>query len=345
MTISNNEKTKELKPAKNPRHGMYLRRGLLIIVTLIVMGSISYYLYCFSHEIKILTTEASALKQQQIDTQTRLDTLSATQTNLTDNLNVVQKTVTSALQERGYQNRDWLLMKARYSLELAEVNAHWSDNTQTTIALFQQTDALLASLYESDVFSVRQEISKEIAQLQAIPTVDIAGVLARLDAAQHRIGELPTKNPLSEAKLATSTNSQEKSSSTWREHLQSSLHLLKKLVVIRHHDEAIQPYMTPGYESLLRETIHLNLQEAQWAVIQHNQDVYQLALTQAIDSIKQGFDVNAKATQALIEQLTDLHQIQLKIAKPTPGQSLLLLNQLIDAKKAPVVTENAGENR
>ncbi len=330
----------EKKPASTRPHVMSSRTGTLILSILIIITSMAYITYTLGYKIQRLSAETHALKQQQINTENQLastiEMLSSTQTDLTDKLIMLNKNLTSALQERGYQNNDWQLLKARYYLELAEINAHWSENTQTTIALFQQADPLLINLHEPQLLAVRQAIAQEIAQVQAAPILDITGLLTQLDAAQHMVATLTPKNPFSLTKANPTPTTEIKSPSTWHEHLQASLRMLEKLVIIRHHGEAIQPQLTPAYEVILRENIRLSLQQAQWAVLQKNQAVYDLSLKQAIDKINQTFDPNILASQTLIKQLDDLQQKKLNAPKMAQGDALLLLNQVIDGKQSPV---------
>ena len=345
MTSSTAPKTPQDKVAANLRHLPLLRTGVFTCLTLAIIGGIFYGMLTTCHKIQTLTAETLALKQQQTDIKIQLvstyDTLQLAQSTVTNKLGDLDNKLASAMQERWYQNNDWLLLKARYYLELAEINAHWSDNTPTTVALFKQADALLLNLQEPQVFSVRQEIAKEIAQIQAVQPLDVAGLLSQLDAAQHLVVTLPSKNPLTQTKANPAMDKTIKSPTTWREHLQNSLFKLEKLVIIRHHDVPIQPLLTPEYDSILRENIRLNLQEAQWAVLQKNQAVYALSLTQAIDNINQLFDQNATSTQSLIKLVNDLQSTQLNMPALVPGQSLLLLNQLIDSKKSPVAGEHS----
>ncbi len=340
MTRNKDAQVLEKKITTPVRKTSYTRTGALTLLTLMIIAGLASALYTnlkLCQKVDALAAETYALKQQQQQTKTLLDTthdsLLSAQATLNDKLAGLSKRLSSAMQEHLYQNNDWLLQKTRYYLEMAETNAHWSDNTQTTIALFQQADALLVNLHEPQWLAIRQAIATDIAQLQTIPTLDIAGMLARLDAAQHVLTTCPSKNPLALTKTKTLPDTTIKPPATWREHLQVSLDLLKKLVIIHHHNEAIQPLLTPEYETIMRENIRLNLQETQWAVLQKNQAVYDLSLTQAIDNIRMVFDQNAPCTQLLIEQLHALQSTQLKSEAPSSGQSLLLLNQFIESKK------------
>ncbi len=335
MTNSNDAQTS----SKHAVHTVKSRRISSILLAFIAIGAIGYALYTnyqLHQQIQMLSLDAQSIKQQQADANDHINLLQTTLQTSNDKVIALDKTLQSAMQQRWYQVNDWLMLKARYYLELATINANWSNDVHTTSALLLQADTLLANLHDQRLFTVRQSIAKEIMQLNSVSIVDIAGLLSQVDAAQHSIATLPIKNAAIISKQAdTMDRNNLATSSTWRDRLKQSLNQLKKLVIIRHHDEAIQPLFTTAYETMLRETIRLNLQAAQWAVLQNNPAVYQLSLTQAIDNIKSAFDLDATSTQVLMNQLKQLQQIQIIQQKIIPDESLPLLNRLIDTKQAP----------
>jgi uroporphyrin-3 C-methyltransferase len=287
-------------------------------------------------KLNSLTSEQKYKERLQKET---FKTLTKTQNELQTQLTSLHQQLQTALQQRLYQSKDWLLLKVRYFLELAEINAHWTDNSEATIALLQQADALLAEVHDSRFFTVRQLIKKEMVQLQALPSLDITGLLSQLDAAQSAVLKLPLKPTVTAVKNPSSTNP----SSTWQARLKESMNLLGQLVVVRRHDGDILPLPSEAYELMLREKVQLNLQETQWAVLQHDEALYQFSLTQAIKTTKDSFDLDKPETKAIIEQLTQLQQVHLTKQKPMLGQSLPLLNQLIESKVIQIPT-SAGEN-
>ena len=288
--------------------------------------------------IQRLDNQIAAFKQQHLAMTTQYETaikvIHKSQDKLQSKLNMVDKNLQSALQQRLYQSNDWLLQKARYYLEMAQINAQWSDNLKTTAALLQQADVLLASIHDQRLFNIRQEIAKELAEIQAIPTPDIAGLLSQLDAAIELIPNLPLKAAIDQIDKKNTTTTNKESSSTWRERLRESVGLLENLVVIRHHDEDILPLASPAYESMLREGIRLNLQEAQWAVLQNNDPVYQFSLAAALKNIGRVFPPN-DPTNSLIQRLQTLQKTHLTQQQPMIERSLPLLNQLIEANNTP----------
>lgn len=341
-----------VKPPVKPRSRRFYVFGATAAISILALGSAFYAIVTnvqlnrgTEQQINTLLNQINMLKQQQNEDQTKLDnaleTINDSQEKLQNKVSIVDKNVQSSLQQRQYQSKDWLLLKTRYYLELAQINAQWSDNWQTTSALLQQADVLLADIHDQRLFNVRKAIAKEISELKTMPKPDTAGLLSQLDAALGSITSLALKPAVTKEEENNTADTLKNTASGWQERMKESVGLLEKLVVVRRHNEDIVPLPSPVYESMLREGIRLNLQEAQWAVLQNNEVVYQLSLTQAIKNIKRSFALNATSTNALLKQLQDLQQVHLVQQKPLLDQSLLLLNQVIESKDS---TTPAGDN-
>lgn len=358
MANNNEEQTKSSKPADKPSQldkiqnkptskatppkpllgGMPLLSGVVALLALLVAF---YAIYSSKQSQERTQQQAQAInstieeiKQQQSDTQNKLATVKTatkqSQTSMQNQLQAMHENLESAMQQRLFQTQDWLLLKARYYLELAQINAHWSDDQGATIGLLQQADALLRNLPDQQLFNVRQAIAQEIVQLQALPKIDVAGLLSQLDATENALDNLPIKQPLDNSQLNQASN---KENPSWRQKFKDSIYVLEKLVVVRRNDEDIQPLLSPLHQTLLRDSIRFNLQEAQWALLHNNPKIYQLALSQALKNINRAFDENALATQTLVKQLQVLQQEKLETVRPTIDQSLALLNELIASKQ------------
>ncbi|APF04451.1 TPA: uroporphyrinogen-III C-methyltransferase [Legionella pneumophila] len=302
-------------------------------------------------ENKKLTEELGRIKADQNTVQKLIDNnannLQQIQSDLTSKMDSLNKELQTAMKQKLYQNNDWLLLKARYYLELAQINVHWSDNFNTSVALLQQADALLKGMNIPKIFTIRQTIAKEIAQLKSISVVDITGILSQLDAAQAAINNLSIQSVVDQQEVLNHiTKSEESGKTGWRNRLQDSVNFLEKLVVIRRHNENIQPLISPLYESTIKENIRLNLQEAQWAILNNNPTIYQFALNQAIANLKRVFNESSHNTAVLIKQLSTLQNVKLTQEKPVVGQAIPLINQMIDNKELLVDQANSkkGEN-
>ncbi len=327
-------------PALNHKKTGSALKYTLISFTAILMINTSYTIYknqTLTHQINALIADTALVKNQQIAERSRLDVLheqfNLQQNQINDRIEQVNKHLSTALEERWYQNNDWLLLKIRYYLELAEINAHWNQNIQSTIELLLQADHLLTTLHQPELHTIRQAIAQEITQLRASPSIDVAGLLAKIDAMQQLLPTLPIKTSSAIPHNNTLASESTQAPLTWKNQINNSLNVLKKLVIIRHHDEPIEPLITANYESLVREACILNLQEAQWAVIQGQTDVYNLSLTQTSNMIKRVFDQTAKPTQTILQQLQALQKTPPSLQQQNIGESLKLINQILALRK------------
>ncbi|KTD71417.1 uroporphyrinogen-III C-methyltransferase [Legionella tucsonensis] len=339
-----NEKTK----AKNNSpacKNKYLIFVLSCIVAFVALGVAAYTLFLnkqlqaqLSNAQNNFSTHLQQLEQKQDQAQelinAKTNNAEEIQKQLQTKFESLSKQLQNAMNQKFYQNQDWLLLKARYYLELAQINAHWSNEMDSTITLLEQADKLLKQLNSPKILGIRQAIAKDIAQTQALPSVDVAGLLSQLDAAQSSINDLSIPLPISKnVTSAENTTPPANNLPTWRARLQNSMNVLEKLVVIRRHNQEIKPLISPAFEALLKEKLRLNLQEAQWAILNNEPFVFQLVLKQAIDSLKMNFNANAPNTAALIKKLTELQQTNITQKRPRMGSALSMLNELIDAKK------------
>ena len=306
--------------------------ALISLIAFVLSLSVNFKLWQLQNQKTYFDEGLNKLKQQQSNMDMQLSSMKE---NMEDMLHESQKKITalntnlqSALSERLYQKQDWLLLKARHYLELAQVNAHWGDDPKIAIALLQQADSILQELTLQQIFPIRQVIAKEIVQLQGLTSVDIPGILSQLDAAQGLVSKLPVVDD-------HATVNQQKTNqpvSGWQSRWQQSMSFLEKLIVIKHYDDDIEPALSPIHKAVLRDNIRMNLQEAQWAVLQNNIELYQQSLSRAVQNIKRIYEKDTPVTQTLLKQIQTLQQKTLRISMPVLDQSLQLLNQIIASK-------------
>jgi uroporphyrin-3 C-methyltransferase len=290
-------------------------------------------------ENTLLQSEIAQLKQQQQELKAQSDsakeTIEQSKNDLSQKLTSINGQLKAA-NAKTTQEQSWQLQQARYYLELAQINSHWNQTNQPTLELLQQANNMLGHVNLPEIFNIRQIIAKEITQLNAIKPLDFSGILSQLDAIQASLYTLRIQQPaMTSEETDPNSPSLQESPPGWKTHFQDSLLKLKTLVVIRRTDEDIKPLMTPLLETLMKESISLNLQEAQWALLNKNQDIYQWALTHAITQIKKAFNQDAQNIATLLQQLTTLQKLDLTPATQSVGEALPLLNQLIDQSQSP----------
>lgn len=216
------------------------------------------------------------------------------------------------------QSLDHTLADVDHYLSQANLNLNFNHNISDAIILLQAADKRLATLTDPSVFALRSQIATTLVKLQALPQPDLIGLLTQLTALSEQVEHLPlfalsektsqfkgpdaAVIPLNETWLAQS--------------MRVSLDTLKSLVIIRHREQAITPLLAPMQEQFLRQNLRLILQQASWAVLQHNADVYRFSINQAQEWLQRYFADNDQASIALSNQLKALGKVD--IAPITP---------------------------
>lgn len=330
--------------------------ALLAIIALALSGYTVFSLYSLqkqqTEKFDSLTHEVSELKETQTRSDSQLDSttklINQSQNSLEEKvqtqLNQFNENLEKIVQQSHFQKQDWQLMQARYYLEVAQINAQWSNDTETTLVLLRKADSVLAEFKDQRFFAVRQAIAKEIAAVEAIPRNDLPGLLSQLDAVQDLVSNLPLRRPAFTMEDSNNNTSNPSEKTTpWRAHLRNSLNKLSQLVVVRRNNDPYQPLLGPKEEGFARTLLRLNLQEAQWAVIQLNDSIYQFALKQAIKNIQLTFDTNDIKTQTIMSKIQELQKTRLTKPSLTLDQSLPLINSLIATNETNAVSN--GDSR
>ncbi len=262
--------------------------------------------------------------------QIQMDQLMAQNQRLQDQ----QQVMHLALENAGSVNDNWVLADASYLTRLANYQLQINQNVQTAIKLLQTADRRIASLANPQYQPARQILANNILQLQSLPDVDIGGLIARLIATAQQVPNLNMEQPkLVESKMPLLASS---SQSVWRTALDRTWYSLKELIVIRRLKNPIEPLLTEDQRINLNQHIAALLQQAQWAVLHHDQKVYQLSLVQAQDMVSRYFIINQAATKAILVNLAQLADVNVEPSYPDLGSSVMVIEHLSHSKNSSV---------
>jgi uroporphyrin-3 C-methyltransferase len=155
--------------------------------------------------------------------------------------------------------------------------------------------------------------------LQNVPSVDYTGLYLQLSALNEQIEKLPLINlnpsPLSTANAAENL-------AWWRRGLQQTEKILRQLIVIRHTDNGMLPFITPEQKGFLYQNLHAMLQQAMFALIQKQPDIYRTSLQQATVWIKQYFIQDSPAVSAALSNLVQLQAVTIQTDVPSLQASM-----------------------
>jgi uroporphyrin-3 C-methyltransferase len=309
----------------------FLKYILVILIFITIAFSTIYTKYLIKSQYDILEKRLETISNVQ---ENFLTTSSINQNNLTQSINkkilLINKKLKNALKERWYQANDWLMLKASYYLQIAVINNNWTNDQGTTVGLLDEADKILSKIPGDLTIEVRQSIANDQLKIKQFSSIDIVKILVNLDTIQKNITSLPTKQKSISDKKTAKKPRANLNLSDWQIHLKDSLDKLSKIIIIKPKKNQLTPIITPDYLLMIVENIRLNLQQAQWSVINNNFKVYNLALNQTVENISRVFDTNNEKTIGVLEQIKLLQKINIAKKKPNIDASLILLNKIIN---------------
>lgn len=231
-------------------------------------------------------------------------------------------------QEQDTDEREWLHAEAAYLLRLANQRLQLEGDVDGAAALLRTADARLVDADNPALTPVREAIANELAALDAVPQVDRTGLYLALNAQQERISSLRLSQEIEEQAVTSSI--EEPPTGTFQRQLARFGEELKDLVVVRHHDEALEALITPEQESYLRQSLRLVLEQTQLALLNEEKELYDASIDKALQLLNDYYDTTREETQSVITRLEELKQAEVKPELPDISGSQQALARFID---------------
>ncbi|MGR4070337.1 uroporphyrinogen-III C-methyltransferase [Billgrantia sp. C5P2] len=232
--------------------------------------------------------------------------------------------------EQDTDEREWLHAEAAYLLRLANQRLQLERDVEGAAALLRTADARLNEADNPALLSVRRAIASELSILDGVPEVDRTGLYLALNSQQERLAQLPLSRELEE--IPARSGIEEAPSGGWQDQLSRFGQELKDLVVIRHHDEALEGLVTPEQESYLRQSARLVLEQAQLALLKEEQELYEASIDKALELIRGYYDTERSEVQAVMQRLEELKGETIQPELPDISGSQQALAEFIERR-------------
>lgn len=299
--------------------------GIALVVTIAVAGYGWTLLEKTQQQLTLVTARAGDLEKQLNDAKMQSSKTSAqlnqsihqTEAELGKNIEKT-KSVLTQLQANNQQLNQrlnelnihdlnqWRLYEAQYLIHLAARKAWLESDMQSAISLLQSADRSVVGLKDPSLIPLRRAISDDINQLDALPQVDIEGVVIKLDSLRSQLDDLSlTQIDLPQA---SDDGAPQEANSGWIASLKASWHrFIDQFVTVRRRESKVEPLLEPKRAWYLKQNLQLQLQQAALAADRRQDDLYQQSLQQAIAWINRYFTHNPQA-QHLVRALTELSE-------------------------------------
>ncbi|WP_250460223.1 uroporphyrinogen-III C-methyltransferase [Microbulbifer litoralis] len=250
-------------------------------------------------------------------------------------LGELQRDVTaqgSRLGQLGNVSReDWQLAEADYLLRLANQRLLLERDSRAALGLLEEVDAIVRGVDLPDLYGVRQQLARDIAALKLVDNIDREGIYLRLRALEEQLmrSSIQPEFDLAKRDDTDSDATQENAdASAWRRSWNNFSEFMRDSVRIRDGD--IDPVLlSPQSEARYRQSLRLNMEQAQLALLRENTTVYR----DALDSARQlllDYGIANNQRDVLARELQQLSEMPIEAELPSLAASQSALHNYIE---------------
>lgn len=326
-----------------------LMLGLIFVVLLVATGGLAWLQFAQMNELTALRNDYTELQQLNAGSTNRFAVLQEGQDALGETLQqalqqelgaantalAVQagQLATLASELAGTRLRvnsmdagGSPLTEAGVLLRFAQQRLLLARDTVTAISLFQSADELLRAIDDPQIFTVREALARDLAQLQALPVVDVPGLFAQLSAQAAQVANFDVVAVASAQDFTVTPVSEEgeDNSGWWSGILQS----LSGYFVVTHSAGAVTPQLDADEQFMIRALIQLHIEQAKLALLRSESQLYQAALDDALAASRQWLRSDDGSFDEFVTALDTLRNTQVVTEIPAIDQTLTALRQL-----------------
>lgn len=224
------------------------------------------------------------------------------------------------------------LLEVEQAITLAGQQLQLAGNVPVAVLALQAADVRLARLERPQYLPLRKALAKDLARLNALPVVDMAGISLRLEQVILGAEKLPLasygrpQNAVEAAGTPPAANWwQRAGAELWSE--------LKGLIRIQRFDREDPALLAPGQGAYLRENLKLRLLNARLALYARDQWTFRNELKVAQDWIGRHFAGDDKAVQAAQSALRQMTATEINVELPNLNDTQAALRQLRPVKE------------
>ncbi|MDH0745888.1 uroporphyrinogen-III C-methyltransferase [Pseudomonas sp. GD03842] len=234
----------------------------------------------------------------------------------------------------GASRKDWRLAEAEHLLRLASLRLSALQDISSAQALVQGADEILREQDDPGAYAAREQLAKSMAALQSVDQPDRTGLFLQLAALRDQAAQLnalaPEYKDKGESLLGLTDGSEDSEWAKWWDKISQYFR------VDFHADKNIRPLLAGQSLTQVRLSLSLALEQAQWAALNGQQQVYVQAVNEARSVLDANFNQDNPQSKSLGERLDALAKQPVSVATPDLTQSLSALQAYLEQRHKPV---------
>ena len=234
----------------------------------------------------------------------------------------------------GASRKDWRLAEAEHLLRLASLRLSALQDINSAQALVQGADEILREQDDPGAFGAREQLAKSLAALQSVDQPDRTGLFLQLAALRDQAAQLnalaPEYKDKGESLFGLTDGTGDSYWATWWDKISQYIR------IDFHADKNIRPLLAGQSLTQVRLALSLALEQAQWAALNGESEVYAKAVTEARSVLDANFNKDNPQSKMLGERLDELAKKPVSVVTPDLAPSLSAVQAYLEQRHTPV---------
>jgi len=337
---SNSESVQNKKAQKKPSGFGFL--FFLLMLSIGVSLAAAYYLWTYQQK---QTTELNLQLQAIQQLKSKLQKSSAEYKRNSDAVGensvqikklTAQIVQTEEISQRAIEivnrsQRDWALAEIDYLLRIAHQRIAVAKDIAGAIAALKGADARIEQLGDLNLFKVRKQLAKDMANLNSVHQADVNGITLALDQIITYLPELPFKSVKDEIKVQFTENDVvEQPEEKDKTFVDSVLETVKQIGEIKIHQRSIQAASNAEQQNSIEQLLRTYLLGARLAALRFDQTQFLHEINQAGELLRLHYEASDNRIEQLQKTLLGYSALQLNPDLPELTRSWTLLQEEIN---------------
>ena len=229
----------------------------------------------------------------------------------------------------GASREEWRLAEAEHLLRMAMLQLSAMQDVKSAEMLVAEADLILQKQDDPSAYAARQKLLEGLEALRSLPQLDRTGLFLQLGALR---GQSSQVSALAPEFVNGEAGPEDLGQSRWQRWLDE----LTRYVRVDFDASAdVKPLLAGQTLGQVRLALSLAIEQAQWAVLNGNAEVYRQALQQASALISDHFSEDNGQARGLRERIDALAQREVEVQLPDLSSALKALQAYVEKREAP----------
>ncbi|WP_417781047.1 uroporphyrinogen-III C-methyltransferase [Stutzerimonas xanthomarina] len=239
----------------------------------------------------------------------------------------------------GSSREQWRLAEAEHLLRMAMLRLSAMQDVNSAESLLAESDLILHKQDDPGAYAARQKLLEGLEALRSLPELDRTGLFLQLGALRGQANQLNGLAPEFENGPGADGG---QADSRWQRWLNE---LTRYVRIDFDSGNSVKPLLAGQSLAQVRLALSLAIEQAQWAVLNGNEEVYQQSLDQAAQLIKDLFSEENGQSRGLRDRIEELKKRQVSVSLPDLAPALRALQTYVQQRESSESAVSPADSR